>query len=62
LTLSFQHIFRTLRKPISKEPGPWISRWTGVVASYYFLTGKRPIYIHNLHQKYGNYLTYSLSI
>ncbi|KAB8067048.1 cytochrome P450 [Aspergillus leporis] len=40
--------------PISSVPGPWLSRWTGAVAEYHWVMGKRPKYVHSLHKKYGS--------
>lgn len=50
---SFIIIFATLRKPISRVPGPWYSRWTGLVLRYHWVRGQRSIYVHKLHGKYG---------
>ncbi|KAI6778855.1 uncharacterized protein J7T54_000511 [Emericellopsis cladophorae] len=46
-------IFTTLRKPISKVPGPWYSRWTSVVVTYHWLKGNKAYYVHDLHATYG---------
>ncbi|KAI1747030.1 cytochrome P450 [Xylaria castorea] len=42
-----------LRDPLSNVPGPWYTRWTGLVANYYWVVGGKPTYVHNLHLKYG---------
>ncbi|KAI8626564.1 cytochrome P450 [Xylariaceae sp. FL1651] len=42
-----------LKDPLSNVPGPWYARWTDLVAQYYWLTGEKPRYVHNLHLKYG---------
>lgn len=34
-------------------PGPEISKWTGIVTIFYWFAGKKPNYVHSLHQKYG---------
>ncbi|KAI0856087.1 cytochrome P450 [Xylaria cubensis] len=41
------------RDPISNVPGPWYARWTGLVATYYWVVGGKPSYVHDLHLKYG---------
>ncbi|KAG9257164.1 cytochrome P450 [Emericellopsis atlantica] len=51
-TIAF-HIFATLRKPISKIPGPWYSKWTSVVVTYHWLKGNKTYYVHDLHATYG---------
>ncbi|KAI3319437.1 cytochrome P450 [Xylariaceae sp. AK1471] len=43
----------SLADPLSNVPGPWYARWTGFVASYRWLSGNKPSYIHDLHLKYG---------
>ncbi|KAJ3488820.1 hypothetical protein NLG97_g6126 [Lecanicillium saksenae] len=43
----------TLRKPISRIPGPWYSRWTGLVLKYHWMRGTRSHYVHSLHNSYG---------
>ncbi|KAI0529922.1 cytochrome P450 [Xylaria digitata] len=43
----------SLRDPLSNVPGPWYARWTGLVANYHWLAGRKPSYIHELHLKYG---------
>ncbi|KAM3486534.1 hypothetical protein MY8738_000400 [Beauveria namnaoensis] len=44
-------------KPVTRRtaniPGPWYSKWTSAVLKYKWLTGQRPLYVHNLHLKYG---------
>ncbi|KAI0114408.1 cytochrome P450 [Nemania sp. FL0031] len=43
----------TSKDPLSKVPGPWYARWTDLVAKYYWVTARKPAYIHDLHLKYG---------
>ncbi|KXX81538.1 putative sterigmatocystin biosynthesis P450 monooxygenase STCB [Madurella mycetomatis] len=50
---AISHVYRTLKRPISQVPGPWVSKWTDIVVTYYWLTGRRAKYVHGLHQKYG---------
>ncbi|KAI0466042.1 cytochrome P450 [Xylaria cf. heliscus] len=42
-----------LRDPLSNVPGPWYARWTGLVANYHWVAGRKPSYVHDLHLKYG---------
>ncbi|KAE8552121.1 hypothetical protein EYB25_006015 [Talaromyces marneffei] len=46
-------VFRAHQNALSNYPGPWISKYTDLVAKYYFLSGTRPRYVHALHMKYG---------
>ncbi|KAI0150773.1 cytochrome P450 [Xylariaceae sp. FL1272] len=43
----------SLRDPLSAVPGPWYAKWTDLVASYHWVKGTKPSYVHSLHQKYG---------
>ncbi|OQE46460.1 hypothetical protein PENCOP_c001G08294 [Penicillium coprophilum] len=46
-------IYRRFTNPLSHIPGPEISKWTGAIWTYNWLNGKIPIYVHQLHEKYG---------
>ncbi|KAK3936112.1 cytochrome P450 [Diplogelasinospora grovesii] len=46
-------IYSILKSPLSHVPGPWYTRYTGLVLAYHWLNGSRCEYIHQLHQKYG---------
>ncbi|KIW16435.1 hypothetical protein PV08_06487 [Exophiala spinifera] len=46
-------LYRAQRGPLAHLPGPEISKWTGVVMSYYWLTGRGVYYVAYLHDKYG---------
>ncbi|KGO76743.1 Cytochrome P450, E-class, group I [Penicillium italicum] len=46
-------IYRRLRNPLSHIPGPEISKWTEAIYTYNWLNGKTPMYVHQLHEKYG---------
>ena len=49
-----QHaLYRRVASPLSRVPGPEISRWTDLVYIYYWLNGRIPTYVHKLHEKYG---------
>ncbi|CAG9980940.1 unnamed protein product [Clonostachys byssicola] len=50
---AFLYVAHVLRRPTSKVPGPWYSKWTGIVLQYHWLRGQRTYYIHSLHQRYG---------
>ncbi|RWA10739.1 hypothetical protein EKO27_g4358 [Xylaria grammica] len=42
-----------LNDPIANVPGPWYTKWTDLLAKYYWVTGRKPSYIHDLHHTYG---------
>ncbi|KIW93880.1 uncharacterized protein Z519_05195 [Cladophialophora bantiana CBS 173.52] len=46
-------ITKAFSGPLSAVPGPWHTRFTGIVTKYKILTGQRIFYVHELHQKYG---------
>lgn len=46
-------IIRAFVSPLSKVPGPLVSRFTSLVLKYHELNGNRRLYVHGLHQKYG---------
>ena len=49
-----QHaLYRRVASPLSRVPGPEISNWTDLVYIYYWLNGQIPLYVHQLHEKYG---------
>ncbi|KAI1389176.1 putative cytochrome P450 [Hypoxylon trugodes] len=47
------YAFTVLRKPISKVPGPSYTKFTDVYLKYIDMSGRRPEYVHALHEKYG---------
>jgi hypothetical protein len=53
LTSKFQAIYNVSRKPLSHLPGPWYSKWTDVILTFQWLSGRRAFYVHKLHQIYG---------
>ncbi|EYE97982.1 cytochrome P450 [Aspergillus ruber CBS 135680] len=46
-------LYDRIRSPLAHLPGPEISKWTGIVTIFYWFAGKKPNYVHFLHQKYG---------
>ncbi|KPI35287.1 putative sterigmatocystin biosynthesis monooxygenase STCB [Cyphellophora attinorum] len=46
-------IYRAQRGPLARLPGPEISKWTGAVMIYHWLTGQGVDYVAHLHDKYG---------
>ncbi|CAI7594756.1 unnamed protein product [Penicillium crustosum] len=46
-------IYRRLTNPLSHIPGPEVSKWTEAIYTYNWLNGKIPMYVHQLHEKYG---------
>ncbi|CAG8101389.1 unnamed protein product [Penicillium salamii] len=47
------------RDPLSKLPGPFISKLTGIVEIFYYVRGYRHEYVHSLHVKYGPIVRYA---
>ncbi|KAI1135802.1 cytochrome P450 [Hypoxylon sp. FL0543] len=47
------YVYSVLSSPLAKLPGPWHTKWTEAVLKYTTLKGKRPTWVHSLHQKYG---------
>ncbi|PHH85161.1 hypothetical protein CDD83_823 [Cordyceps sp. RAO-2017] len=54
LLLLCHNAHRVYRSPVSKVPGPWLSKWTGIALLYHWLRGRRCQYVHSLHAKYGS--------
>ncbi|OJJ03877.1 hypothetical protein ASPVEDRAFT_891036 [Aspergillus versicolor CBS 583.65] len=38
---------------LSFLPGPWVSKWTGLILKYHAIKGNKAKYVHGLHRKYG---------
>lgn len=51
------YVWGVLSSPLAKVPGPFYSNLTGKVLKFYWLTGRRASYVHDLHKKYGSSLT-----
>ena len=49
----FAAVYRAYRDPLSKIPGPILSKLTGMVEKSYYVRGHRHDYVHSLHEKYG---------
>ncbi|KAI0901171.1 putative cytochrome P450 [Annulohypoxylon nitens] len=47
------YVFNVLTNPLAKIPGPWYTKWTILPFKYLVVTGKRPKWVHALHEKYG---------
>ncbi|PGG95524.1 hypothetical protein AJ79_10005, partial [Helicocarpus griseus UAMH5409] len=39
--------------PLSSLPGPWYTKFTSWVVDYHWIRGRRALYVHALHCKYG---------
>ncbi|KAI0885103.1 putative cytochrome P450 [Annulohypoxylon maeteangense] len=52
LTL-LRYVYTVLSSPLAKVPGPWYTKWTIAVFRYQLIRGKRPQWVHRLHEKYG---------
>ncbi|KAI9369047.1 cytochrome P450 [Aspergillus egyptiacus] len=46
-------LLRASQSTISFLPGPWASKWTGLILQYHSMKGNKAKYIHDLHRKYG---------
>lgn len=46
-------IYRRLKSPLAHLPGPELSKWTGLIHTYYYLSGTSAQYVHQLHKTYG---------
>ncbi|KAH8424752.1 cytochrome P450 [Aspergillus melleus] len=53
LVIILRCLYRGLLNPLSHIPGPALSRWTDIVVSFYWLKGKKAVYVDELHKKYG---------
>ncbi|KAK8090668.1 cytochrome P450 [Apiospora phragmitis] len=46
------YLFSAVNGPLAKLPGPWYSNFTEAIGKYHLLKGRKPTYIHELHEKY----------
>lgn len=46
-------VFRSVLNPLSRLPGPLLSRWTNIRLKINILLGNRMNYVHKLHAQYG---------
>jgi len=46
-------VYKVLRNPLAKIPGPWYSAITSAVLTNEWLQGRRAKYVQRLHEKYG---------
>ncbi|KAI1480623.1 putative cytochrome P450 [Daldinia eschscholtzii] len=47
------YVYTILSNPLRRIPGPWYTLWTYTILKYKVVTGKRPVWVHSLHEKYG---------
>ncbi|OQV10800.1 hypothetical protein CLAIMM_14741 [Cladophialophora immunda] len=47
-------IYRLFFHPLSKYPGPFLAKVTGLHPAYHALIGDRHLYVYRQHQKYGD--------
>ncbi|KAI1769943.1 putative cytochrome P450 [Hypoxylon cercidicola] len=47
------YVYSVLSNPLAKLPGPWYTKWTETVLKYNVIKGRRPIWVHALHKRYG---------
>lgn len=53
LALLAAWIYGVLNGPLARLPGPWHTKWTDICLKYQTVKGRRPKYVHELHEKYG---------
>lgn len=46
-------VHRIINDPLRQFPGPVIARFSNILHSYWFLSGRQPYHILKLHEKYG---------
>jgi hypothetical protein len=46
-------IYRRLSSPVTRLPGPTISKFTGLYLKWNELHANRTLYVHSLHETYG---------
>ncbi|KAI3397291.1 hypothetical protein diail_11023 [Diaporthe ilicicola] len=47
------YIYAGLTNPLSNIPGPWYTRYTTLVSTYFVITAHHPDWVRALHAKYG---------
>ncbi|KAF5878449.1 putative benzoate 4-monooxygenase cytochrome protein [Botrytis fragariae] len=47
-------LYNVFTNPLSRLPGPWYTKWTSGVLKYSIIKGRRALYVHDLHCKYGS--------
>lgn len=58
LTLSVFLYTKIFLDPLAKIPGPWYSKYTDIVLKRLWLGGSKTQYVHELHKKYGELISY----
>ncbi|KAE8154562.1 putative cytochrome P450 [Aspergillus avenaceus] len=51
--LASLYLYRRTTSPLTKIPGPWYTKFTGLCLKYHEFTAGRRLFIHQLHKKYG---------
>ncbi|RYP08040.1 hypothetical protein DL765_008934 [Monosporascus sp. GIB2] len=46
-------LYRGLRNPVAKVPGPWYAAWTEAAFKYHSIRGQAPVWVQSLHDRYG---------
>ncbi|KAK1566085.1 cytochrome P450 [Colletotrichum navitas] len=61
LCLAFltQYVYVGITNPLSHIPGPWYTRFTTMPSVYKTIMASHPVWIHDLHAKYGPVVRYS---
>ncbi|KAF7892845.1 uncharacterized protein EAF02_000383 [Botrytis sinoallii] len=47
-------LYNVYTNPLSQLPGPWYTKWSSGILKYNIIKGTRPLYVHDLHCKYGS--------
>jgi hypothetical protein len=55
--INYQTFIQYTRSPVAAVPGPWYTKYTDVVLTYKFFSGRRAEWVESLHKKYGQYST-----
>ena len=48
-------LYGVYQAPYWSLPGPWHTKFTGLMSVYYELTGRLPSWVHALHEQYGKH-------
>ncbi|KAJ4300753.1 hypothetical protein N0V90_002841 [Kalmusia sp. IMI 367209] len=52
VAIGIKFLWRT-RSPLAALPGPWYTKYTSIVLTYKFFTGRKTQWVEELHKKYG---------
>lgn len=46
-------LWKHVHHPLHRFPGPFLASWSNILHSYWFLSGRQPYHLLQLHEKYG---------